>query len=241
MKGGAGMKISVILTSYNRPQLVREAITSVQDQTYSDWELLVVDDNSGDETRSVLARIEAAEPRCRIIQSNVSPEDRPRTARYATCINLAIPLLSGDLVTYLTDDDIYLPERFEQMHALFVSHPEIFVVYGQQRLVQLMASGQRNFQTLRPMPGITRQPNGVIDHNSVMHRRSCFDVVGYWEDKPELWSFADATFFLKLAGCWEFHPLYQVTDEHRYHDHSIRDRVLAGRPPWEQAEAIQDS
>ena len=117
--GGMAVKVSVILTSYNRPRQVVKAVASVRAQTHSDWELFIVDDNSNDETKAVLSAIVAYEPRCTVIHSGVMHEERAKTTRYATCINLAIPKLTGDLVSYLTDDDIYYPERFQKMVEIF--------------------------------------------------------------------------------------------------------------------------
>lgn len=225
--------VSVILTSYNRPRLVQEAIRSVQAQTYPDWELVIVDDHSNDETQAVLAEAVRTDPsRLTLIQTGVRPEDRPRTARYATCINLAIPLLKGQLVSYLTDDDIYYPDRLERMVGIFRERPDVYVVYGQQRLVELHPDGSVREIGIRPCYGITRSPMGRIDHNSVMHRRSCFDVVGSWDDSPQHWLHADAAFFAKLARHWDFYPVDHVTEEHRFHADTIQSRMARGEPPW---------
>lgn len=208
------MKISVILNSYNRPRQVKEAVISIQRQTYKNWELFIVDDNSNIETKQVLNAIRESEPRCKIINSNVIEEDREKTTRYASCINLAIPRLTGDFVTYLTDDDIFYPRRFERMIKLFESDPSIHVVYGEQRIV-LMENGKKIISGLRRNIGVTRSPVNNIDHNSIMHRRSCFEKVPYWSDSLDFITCADAAFFKELSKYWYFVPIPHITDEHR--------------------------
>lgn len=215
------LKVSCILTSYNRPNYIQDAITSVINQTYPHWELIIVDDNSNEETQEVIDSYVKTDPRIQILQTGVKEEDRRKTTRYATGINMALPRLSGDLVTYLTDDDIYYPGRFEKMVEVFEANEQIHIVYGKQCFAVLV-DGQFQKSGIRPLVGITREPVEKIDHNSIMHRTSCFKLIPRWNDDPAIWAWADAVFFLDLAKHWDFHPVDYVTDEHRYHPKSIQ-------------------
>ncbi|WHY97946.1 glycosyltransferase family 2 protein [Peribacillus simplex] len=234
------LKVSCILTSYNRPVGVVEAIASVQAQTYQNWELIIVDDNSDKVTQSSLDNIVKKDKRCKLIQSGVKHEDRLKTTRYATCINLAIPYLTGDLVTYLTDDDIYYPQRFEKMVEVFNSNPAIHVVYGRQKVVSLN-DGVVMSHVVRPLVGITRSPEGLVDHNSFMHRRSCLDLVKGWDEDPDLWAFGDGFFFKRLVQYWDFYPLDFITDEHRAHEHGVQSRITRGEKPWQKCNDLRFS
>lgn len=215
------LKVSCILTSYDRPVFIRDAISSVLNQSYPHWELFIVDDNSNRETQEVINAFASVDSRIQIIQSGVSEQDRRKTTRYATCINMAIPNLTGDLVTYLTDDDIYYPLRFEKMVEAFEMNEHIHIVYGKQCFAVIVGD-QIHKSGIRPLVGITREPVLKIDHNSIMHRTSCFQLVPGWNDDPSIWAWADAVFFQQLAIHWDFHPVDFVTDEHRYHAHSIQ-------------------
>lgn len=221
------LKVSCILTSYNRPAFIQDSINSVLKQTYPHWELLIVDDNSNRMTQRLLNYYPRMDSRIRVFQSNVREEDRPKTTRYASCINMAIPHLTGKLVTYLTDDDIYLPERFEKMVGIFEANPHIHIIYGNQRITEFI-NGTFKEIGVRTSVGITRQPYGVLDHNSIMHRASCFNLVPCWDDNPSIWAWADAVFFRNLAAHWDFHPLDIITDEHRRHEHSIQAKIIRG-------------
>ncbi|MED3648569.1 glycosyltransferase family A protein [Halalkalibacterium halodurans] len=226
------LKISCILTSYNRPNGVKEAIFSVQKQTYPHWELIIVDDHSNEQTRQLLRQIANHDPRITLIQSSVTDKDRYKTARYATCINLAIPHITGDLVTYLTDDDLYYPTRFQSMVKVFKRNPRIHVVYGRQRVFKYNKRGQVIKTFVRPLVGVTKHPMGKVDHNSFMHRASCFKKVKNWDDHPSLWPNADAGFFRKLVKYWSFHPVNVITDEHRIHPKGVQAKMASGKKPW---------
>lgn len=230
------LKISCILTSYNRPRSVRQAIASVQGQTYPHWELIIVDDNSNAQTQQVLNEIVEKDERITLIQSGVSAEDRPKTTRYATCINMALEVITGDLVTYLTDDDIYYRTRFAKMAEVFQKNPDIHVLYGKQKVV-VMSNNHITRTFIRPLWGVTRIPMGKVDHNSFMHRKSCLDIVKGWDDHPSLWKAGDAAFFRKLVKHWSFHPLPVLTDEHRIHEKGVQRKMARGTKPWNSEDA----
>jgi spore maturation protein CgeD len=144
---------------------------------------------------------------------------------------LALPFVKGDLVTYLTDDDIFYPIRFEKMVEAFQQNPKINVVYGKQKVV--MISNNRTMRSsIRPLVGVTRSPMNRVDHNSFMHRKSCLDIVRNWDDHPSLWMAADAAFFKKLAAHWDFYPINVLTDEHRIHDKGVQKKLSRGLKPW---------
>lgn len=82
--------VSVILTSYNKPSTITKAIESVINQTFQDWELFIMDDNSNNETTQIIKRY-LGDPRIQYFNSNIKDNERFKTARYATLINEAIP------------------------------------------------------------------------------------------------------------------------------------------------------
>ncbi|WP_332694896.1 glycosyltransferase family 2 protein [Halalkalibacter lacteus] len=231
------LKITCILTSYNRPKGVREAVASVQNQTYTNWELIIVDDNSNQNTKQVLKSLVKKDSRLKLIQSGVKDSDRHKTVRYATCINLAIPHITGDLVTYLTDDDIYYPQRFEKMVNVFQNKPNVHIVYGKQQVLNINNKGKVVRKFIRPLVGVTKHPMSRVDHNSFMHRSTCFKKVRGWDDHPSLWRNADAGFFRKLVEFWNFHPVNFITDEHRIHPKGIQSKMRKRKKPWAEKDA----
>lgn len=86
------MQHTVILTSYNRPIYVKQAIGSVLQQTHADWELIIVDDGSNAETRSTIKTLIADDPRIFLLDGLAPyPADRSHgCSRLVDCINIGL-------------------------------------------------------------------------------------------------------------------------------------------------------
>lgn len=217
-------KVSVILTSYNKPGLVGQAIESVFNQTFEDWELILCDDNSNSRTQEVLEKY-LNHPKVIYLQSNIAEADRYKTCRYATLINEALKIARGKYISYLCDDDLYYPKRLELMARMLDEHPDYFVVYGAQRLRWLSGTFMPLVK-IRPTHGVIWQAGGKVDHNSIMHRKSCLEKFGGWDDAAANWHSADAIFFNKLNQFWPFYPIVAVLDEHRFHLASVQSQKV---------------
>lgn len=216
--------VSVILTSWNKPAFLCEAIRSVLTQTYRDFELLILDDNS-DNTGTILARYHS-HPKCRVWVSDVRPAERRMLVRYAVLANVGLEMARGRYITYLCDDDLYLPQRLGHMVER-LERGDCEVVYGSQRLIQ---DGREI--GYRQAAEILSDAYCKVDHSSVMHTKAAAEKVGAWDTAPEHWRIADAVFWRKLnrAG-YQFHPITEVLDVHRFHDASVSARLdQTGQP-----------
>lgn len=100
--------VSIILRTHNRAALLPRAIDSILRQSSDDWELVIVDDGSTDETGEILARYD--DPRIRVVRH---PENRGPTA----ALNTGLDNLGGEWFTTMDDDDEILPEAVEVLLA----------------------------------------------------------------------------------------------------------------------------
>lgn len=209
-------QVSVLLTSYNRAAMLREAIGSVRAQTFQDFELIILDDNSapGSGVPEVLAGY-WGQPGIRIYKSGVADHERKLRTRYAVNINTGLTIARGAYITYLCDDDLYLPRRLEVMVAR-LDEGDCDVVYGWQRLDE---DGRQ--KALRPAERVLDRAACVVDHSSVMHTAAAARAVGGWDEDPFYWRQGDAAFFQRLnAAGYLFHPVGSMDeplDVHRYH------------------------
>lgn len=98
--------ISVYIPTYNRLELLKRAVQSVQNQTYKNFEIIIVDDNSSDGTQDFLVGLAKVDSRIRYFFKNKNS---------GACVsrNIAINLAQGELITGLDDDDYFLPHRLE--------------------------------------------------------------------------------------------------------------------------------
>ena len=165
-------KVTVILTSYNKPGMVGKAIESVLSQTFKDFELIICDDNSNDETKAVI-RSYMSDPRLVYLQSNVKEEARREKCRYAFMINQALNIAKGEYITYLCDDDIFYPKRLKIMSRVLDEDTEKNIVYGKQKIVRLSGRILGVTTGIRETVGVTWDAGGKVDHNSIMHRKTC--------------------------------------------------------------------
>ena len=99
---------SIVIPTYNRAIFIKNAIQSVQNQLYSDWELLVIDDGSTDNTAEVVAQFVREDTRIKYIYQ---PNQERSVAR-----NNGIAQAQGTYICFLDSDDYYLPTHLEALH-----------------------------------------------------------------------------------------------------------------------------
>ena len=221
--------VSVVMTSYNRPKFVKEAIQSVLDQTYEDFELLVMDDGSNEDTLEAIDSFDDY----RIVKVFLGRREL-EGARYCHSINEGIEFASGSFITYLTDDDLYLPRRLEVMTKALLDDPKKWVVYGKQFVRFYDAEMKMTEEKVRSTIGVTRDMlriTGNLDHNSFMHRAECFNTLRkpYWP--THAWWAGDVRFWETLVPQWNFYPIEEVLDVHRFHENGIMNRMEKGKSP----------
>jgi len=113
--------VSIILPTRNRCHLIRGAVESVLNQTFSDIEVIIVDDGSTDKTAQVVTNLNDRRIRYeRLNESRGAPVAR----------NIGISLAKGEYIAFQDSDDEWLPQKLEkQMQAFEVSKPEVGVIY----------------------------------------------------------------------------------------------------------------
>ena len=114
--------VSVITPSYNSAAYIEETIRSVQQQTFTEWEMLIVDDCSSDETCEIVRRISQSDDRIKLFI-------QPQNMGAGAARTLGMRKASGQYIAYLDADDIWLPEKLEKQMAYLETHPEIELVH----------------------------------------------------------------------------------------------------------------
>ncbi|MFL5763692.1 MAG: glycosyltransferase family 2 protein [Bacteroidia bacterium] len=114
--------ISVIIPTFNYASFLPETIGSVMAQTYGNWECIVVDDGSTDDTKNVMDALCKSDPRIKYL---VQKNDGPTIAR-----NNGLKNASGDFIQFLDADDLLEKEKFEKQLQIFESDPSADIVYG---------------------------------------------------------------------------------------------------------------
>jgi glycosyltransferase involved in cell wall biosynthesis len=124
-------KVSVLMTMYNASRYLREAIESILQQTFTDYEFIIVDDGSTDSSVKIVESY--ADPRIRLLRLS-------RTGDMIDAPNEGLALARGEYIARMDADDVALPHRFEKQVARLDAHPEVGVL---GTMVDVMdASGQ---------------------------------------------------------------------------------------------------
>ena len=184
---------SVIIPVYNRTELLKRAVGSVLRQDFADFEVLVVDDGSADDIRSIVAGF--ADVRIRYF--------RQANRGASAARNAGIEQARGEYVAFLDSDDIYLPHHLATMLAILRSVPDA-VAYS-----PIVATRGKNGNFIKPPRAIARGENmatylmcdrGFVQTSGVCLSRQIAERVRYRDDAK----FGDDTDFairLQLAGC----------------------------------------
>jgi len=195
MNNAAQPRVSVILPTHNRPELLREALDSVFDQTCSDWEVMIVDDAS-----TPAVTLGPQDPRVHIIR-------HAHAQGGAAAKNTGIEHATGEFLAYLDDDDCYQPHYLERALDVLDHHSELDVVFmgvtwfgsngvwGQQNYDEAMqkfqaAAGGRMSGTLTVfgegvIPALLKSVPMALQRPVV--RRSALDRIGTYRPDCLLW------------------------------------------------------
>ncbi len=114
---------SVIMCTYNRADLLPRAIASLQAQTETDWELIVVDDASTDATLHLVSASAAADTRIRYVRREVN-------GGTAAARNTGMSVAQGLFLTFLDSDDAYAPDHLATRKQMLLDHSEIHLLHG---------------------------------------------------------------------------------------------------------------
>ncbi len=118
------------MTSYNKPEYIAKSLQSILNQTFSDFELILMDDNSNEDTLKKI-RPFLKDDRIRFYQSDVKTlEERVEKIRYAELINQALNKAQGEYISYATDDNCYRKNRLEKMVSYLDENPNVMITYS---------------------------------------------------------------------------------------------------------------
>ena len=199
------MKVSCILTSFNRPTWVKDSLRSIENQTHPDIQLIVIDESDEFEILDTLKKFSF--PELIVRRSEISPEIRRLENRLSVNCNTGLGLATGDLVCFLADDDYYYPQWFEKAVQHFEKHPDHQAAFG--KLVYsydrtMSFSPNPDPSVIRFYKDIVKDPYGKLDHNQVIHRN--FKPHFRWPTSP-LAIGADAHYFRDVSVTHPFHPI----------------------------------
>ncbi len=167
---------SVIIPTYNREELVCNAIESVLNQTFDDFEIIIVDDGSTDNTFELVKNYHEK----RIIYAY------KQNGGQNTANNIALRLARGEYVAFLDSDDIWTKDKLKKTYEKFMSDPELGVVYNYTGMREngVIILGRDDKVEGRCYKEVLGQ--GYMTSPSFLScKRSCFDVIGEFDEEQQ--------------------------------------------------------
>ncbi len=190
--------VSVIITTYQRSHLVAQAIESVLAQTYTDYEIIVVNDGSTDTIKEVLASF--GEKITAIHQENKG---------VSAARNTGIDAAKGRYIAFLDDDDLWLPNKLEKQIACLESDPNIGLVYSDMLCFNEKGVFPDTWAKANPTPPVQQLwilfVRNFIPTPSVVVRRECLDKVSGFDET--LTTCEDYDLWLRIIEKWSVHFL----------------------------------
>jgi glycosyltransferase involved in cell wall biosynthesis len=185
-------RVSIITPAFNAARFLRDTIESVLRQTFDDWELLVVDDGSTDETVPIIESFVARDARIRQLrQANAGP---------AAARNHGMRAARGAFFAFLDSDDRWLPEFLEHQLEVFARHPDTALVTAN---AYYLGGPHNGLPRRRPMEGnpVLALEEIILNDSAVfimtVFRREVFEEIGGLDETQ--WTSEDYDFWLRAA------------------------------------------
>ena len=176
------LQVSIVLPTYNGERYIREAITSCLEQSYTDIELIIVDDCSDDGTAGIIGSFNDA--RIKYIRHE-------RNEKLPAALNTGFAHSSGGYLTWISDDNYFSLNAVEALMDVFKEHPDIDVVYS--AYYELYRDGHTRLIT----PG---QPRQLTIYNAIgpsfIYKRNVYEQIGGY--RPEKYLVEDYDYWLRI-------------------------------------------
>jgi glycosyltransferase involved in cell wall biosynthesis/ubiquinone/menaquinone biosynthesis C-methylase UbiE len=221
------IKVSVIIPTYNRANFVCEAINSCLNQTFRNFEIIVIDDGSTDNTKEALKRYGSS-------IRYVYQENQGR----AEARNRGIKLAEGEYIAFLDDDDLWLPQKLERQVNFLDFRPQISlaqtfveIIDAQGNLLKGATEEQLQLYKKAVKADYTYEAMSrscIMLISTVIVRRECFDKVGFFD--PDTESFEDWDFYLRFALKYNIGTIPEfLTRFRRHRKHTTMGEFTHGR------------
>lgn len=213
------MKFSIITPAYNAEKLIGKAIESVINQTYADWEMIIVNDGSTDNTLHEIERYLKKEPRLRLINCSEN-SGRPACAR-----NIGLRQARGEYVAFLDADDFFLPEKLSEVERFFMQNPDADLVCHGERHVKNNKVVRTKYYGPYKTYGELLFRGNCLSTSAVVMRKSCIEKVGFFAETEEFIGFEDYDYWLRISKACKIKYLRRILGVYTLLEHSDSTRI----------------
>lgn len=212
--------ISVVIPAYNAEKFIVKTLDSVMAQTFKNYELIIVDDGSSDQTAKVVEEyLKKHDLRGQCI--------RQQNKKIAGARNTGMRAATGELIALLDHDDSWYPEKLEAVNIAFKKHPEAVLVGHRMNVTKdgrVLYTALKGPSTGRMYEHLLFKGGSVTPSGAVVRRDKAMDIGGFREN-PEFNTVEDYDFWMRLSQVGLFHFIDQVLAEYSMVENSASSRV----------------
>lgn len=189
--------VSIITPSYNRAALIDETAQSIFGQTYSNWEWIIVDDGSTDNSWSILQAYASADERVKIFKRERGPKGA------CACRNIGVEMSKGGFLIFLDTDDLLEPFCLAQRVGAMSADPDLdFGIFPSLMFTSQPFDLNLWWNIDKSSDELNRQfhQDAICQGTGILIKRSSFIKVGMWNEELYLWQDIDLFFRLYIQG-----------------------------------------
>lgn len=206
--------VSVNICCYNGEKYLREALDSIINQTYKDWELVIINDGSTDSTESIIKEyIDRGYPIVYHYQEN-------HGLGYSR--NEALKRSSGEFIAFIDQDDIWMPEKLEKQIPIFEKDEEVGIVFCNTIFFNDRGFQKAVYKKWKPPRGrvfAELLSNYFLALPSVIIRKKSIETTGEWFD-PTFKVIEEYDLFLRISYTWKIDYVDEPLAKWRMHHNS---------------------
>ncbi len=212
-------KVSIVLPTYNGEKYIRIALDAILAQTYTNWELIIVDDCSTDNTNRIVNEYAQKDSRIKVIKNDVNK-------KVAASLNIGFSQASGDYYTWTSDDNYYYPDALEVMAEFLEKNPDYGMVYAISDMVD--ESGKKYAE----WGAAPATPEKIFDANYIgacfMYTKETAQNVGEYTQGVDL--VEDHEYWLRIGLMTKIANIPQRLYVYRLHSKSLTGQnIYTGR------------
>ncbi len=232
-------RVSIIMASYNHEKFVQEAIQSVLDQSFQDFELIIIDDASTDNTVNVIKKFNDARIDLTVLEQNQGQ---------FVATNLGLEKASGEYIGILNSDDAFYPQKLHKQITYLDNNLNIGAVFSFVEMINeksrpMIALNDhyfnKNNRTRHEWLNYFFFYGNCLCHPSVLIRAKCHQELGYYD--PRFANCADLQFWIRLTAKYNIHIIQEKLTKFRMLDKngnmSGNSHASQKRTRWEDYQA----
>lgn len=200
--------VSIVLPTFNGARFLEKSVRSCLEQTYADFELIIVDDASSDSTPMLIRELQSRDSRIRTLRHTTN-------RRLPGALNSGFAIAKGRYLTWTSDDNAYRPEAIATMVGYLESHPSVGMVYTDYTEIDAKDCAIRYHKVL--------SPENLVNGNRIgacfLYRYEVHEKVGNYAE--DLFLAEDYDFWLRAAAEFDLQPLHRDCYLYRIHESSL--------------------